>query len=294
MPLLALITSAATLIDPVVASIPSPPRNSFNIGPLEIHVYGLAIAIGIIAAVVVVRGRYAAYGGDPDLVDQVALWAVIAGVVGARLAHVSTNLDIYLDDPLRVFAVWRGGLAFFGGILLGAIVGVWMMRRSHGDVRAFMDAGAVGIPLAQAVGRLGNYFNQELFGLPTDLPWGLEIDPENRPARFAEHETFHPTFLYEQLWNLTIIAVLIAIDRRRILPRGALFVVYLVMYGVGRFLLELIRIDTEFRFLGLSRNGWVALSAALIGTVVLVLWTRREGPREPVPSEGGAPADDAS
>lgn len=263
----------------ILASIPSPSRNVIELGPLDLHVYGLAIAIGAGVAIIVARRRYARYGGDPDMVDRVGLWAIVAGVVGARLAHVSTNTHLYFTgegaNPLRVFAVWRGGLAFFGGLLLGAVVGVWLVRRWEGDLPAFMDAVAVGIPLAQAIGRFGNYFNQELYGYATDVPWALEIDPQNRPQGLADQATFHPTFLYEQLWNVGIAGVLLLLERRRGAVPGNLFVGYLALYGVGRFIVEQFRIDTTFRLFGLSRNAWVALLVAAAATTVFVVRERR-------------------
>jgi prolipoprotein diacylglyceryl transferase len=265
----------------VIASIPSPPRNTIGVGPLDIHFYGIAIGIGVLLAIWVARRRYESYGGDPELMDKVGVIAVIAGVIGARLAHISTNLGTYLDDPLRVFAIWRGGLALYGGLLLGAIAGVYFTRRYQGDVPRFLDAAAVGIPLAQAIGRWGNYANQELYGRPTDLPWALEIDPQNRRPGFEAYETFHPTFLYESLWNLiVVIGLLLLIERKRPLRPGSLFVAYLTLYSVGRFWLEQLRIDTTFRLFGLSRNAWVALAGVIAGVVVIVVRERRAAGRE--------------
>lgn len=259
----------------MLASIPSPPSNVIELGPLEVHYYGILIAVGLAIAITVVRNRYEQRGGDPDLVDRVLLWAIALGFVGARFAYVSTHLDRFGGRPWAVFAIWEGGLAFFGGITVGTLVAVWLVRRWGGNVARFADAAAVGIPLAQAIGRWGNYFNQELFGTPTTLPWAVEIDPVNRPEQYAEFATFHPAFLYESLYNVAVVGVLLVVERRFRLRAGNLMFLYGVLYGVGRFLLELIRTDTTFRLLGLSRNGWVALLLAIASATIFVVRQRR-------------------
>ena len=266
----------------LLASFPSPSVNGIELGPLDLRAYGVLIATGVLVAWTLTRRRYEQFGGDPDLADVVALRAVVFGFVGARLAYVSTHLDRFAgDDWWRVVAIWEGGLALFGGLTLGALVAVLTLRRRGGDVGAFADAAAVGVPLAQAIGRWGNYFNQELFGTPTGLPWAVEIDPAFRPDRYAEFATFHPTFLYESLWNLALAGVLLLVERRISLRRGSLFALYLVGYGLMRFLLELIRTDTTFRLLGLSRNGWVSL-VAVLGASAFVVWReRRSAPAVP-------------
>jgi prolipoprotein diacylglyceryl transferase len=250
-----------------LASIPSPSWNVLDLGPLDLHVYGVLIATGALLAALVTRRRYAGLGGDPETADAVATWALIGGFVGARLAYVSTHLSRYADGEwYRAFFIWEGGLALFGGLTLGAAAAIVALRRRGGDLPAYADAIAVGLPLAQAIGRWGNYFNQELFGTPTTLPWALEIAPPNRPAAYAAYETFHPTFLYESLWNLMLVGALLTIERRVRLRRGSLFLVYLAGYGAMRFLLELLRTDTTFRLFGLSRNAYVALAAVIGAT----------------------------
>jgi prolipoprotein diacylglyceryl transferase len=282
----------------MLATIPSPANNVLELGPLTIHYYGVAIAVGAIMAVLLARRRWGALGGDPDVIDRIAFWAVLAGLVGARLAYVAGRLfrsldggprAEFIDRPWTILFVWEGGLAFFGGILFGAVVGLWMARRNGLHLPAFMDAAIPGVPLAQAFGRWGNYFNQELYGTPTDLPWGLEIDREPSPV--------HPTFLYESIYNLILIAVLIRIGRARRLKEGSLLFCYMVGYGVGRFLLEQIRTDTPDRYLGLSVNAWVALLVAGTGAALLVRWQGRDTDRptdeplpQPVPATGEAAA----
>ena len=251
----------------MLATIPSPQDNALEIGPLSLHYYGLAIAVGILLAVWLLRRRYTAAGGDPELPDRVAVVAVLAGMVGARLAYVSTNLDRFAERPWAILFVWEGGLAFYGGLTLGALAGLWYLRRNNALDPVFLDAAAPCLPLAHAVGRWGNYFNQELYGTPTGLPWGLEIAAEPAPV--------HPTFLYESLGNLALFAVLLALGRTGRLVRGSLIFVYLVGYGTIRFLLELIRTDTDFRLLGLSRNGYVSALVVIVGLVGLVWWNRR-------------------
>ncbi|MDH4115800.1 MAG: prolipoprotein diacylglyceryl transferase [Acidimicrobiia bacterium] len=261
----------------ILLSIPSPPINSFHIGPLRVTFYGIAIAVGVALGWRLTVNRYRAAGGDPDLADRVLTRMVIFGFLGARAAYVSTHLDRFRGEWWKVIAIWEGGLALFGGLTVGAITVWYLIRRWGGDLPAFLDGLAAGVPLAQAVGRWGNYFNQELFGTPTDLPWGLEIDPAHRPDAYATASTFHPTFLYESLWNFALAGMIVWLGRRVPALRGRLIAVYFAGYGLMRFLLELIRTDTTFRFLGLSRNGWVAAGAFLLG-ITGILWRRAKDP----------------
>lgn len=289
---------------PVLAAIPSPSQNTIEIGPLTIHFYGILIALGVIVAIVVSRHRYVRFGGSGSLFERVAIWGVVIGFLGARLGYVTTHTGRFTDRPWAVFFIWEGGLALYGGILAGALAMIFLMRRWNGDVFALGDAVAVGIPLAQAIGRWGNYFNQELFGTPSDLPWAIIIDPPHRPAAYAEFETFHPTFLYESLWNLVILVpIILVLEKRSKLAKGASFGLYVALYAVIRFLMELMRTDTTFRFLGISRNGWVSVAAVLFG-LGWVWYCQKRGEKrtlvgEPtllspqpatVASPGGAPA----
>ena len=268
----------------MLAQIPAPPGSALQVGPLSINYYGMLIALGIVLALFLARRRYAGFGGDPDHVDAMALVGLIVGFLGARFGYVVWRLDAYADRPLAVFAVWEGGLVLFAGLMAGGVTGYLYARRKRMDVPALADAVAPAIPLAQAVGRWGNYFNQELYGRPTDLPWALEVDPGRRVAGFEEYATFHPTFLYESLLNVVLVVVLLALGRTRRLARGALLFAYLAGYGAIRFSVELLRIDTDLRILGLSRNNWAFLGMALAGVAAMIWWQRRAERRPPAKS----------
>jgi prolipoprotein diacylglyceryl transferase len=254
-----------------LAAIPAPPIGGLEIGPLDIRFYGVLIALGAYLALQWTVRRYETMGGDGALAERAALAAILFGFLGARIGYVIPRFDRFVDRPLDILAIWQGGLALFGGLTAGTIAVILVTRRGEGDVRAMADAVAPGLPLAQAIGRWGNYFNQELYGRPTDLPWALQVDPAfRRPAEVAGSSTFHPTFLYESVWNIALVLLLVRLDRRRTLPRGALILVYAVGYGLGRFLTELLRIDTVERYGGLSRNNWLALLLILIGVAGLL------------------------
>ena len=256
-------------------TIPSPASNAFDLGPLVIHYYGILMGIAVLVAFAITTNRYERFGGDPLRLERILLWVIALGFLGARFAFISTRLPRYSGRPWAVLYLWEGGIAMFGGLTVGAIVAVVMLRRSGQDFWTFFDAVALGLPIAQAIARWGNYMNQELFGTPTELPWALEIDPAHRPSQYSTAETFHPTFLYESLWSLFIVVpALLWLERRGKLPRGALFGVYLVLYSIIRFLNELIRTDTSFRFLGLSKNGWVSIAAVLVGVGIVVVRRR--------------------
>ncbi len=264
---------------PLTATIPPPPIQALELGPLTVYLYGIVIAFGAYLALRWTVSRYAALGGEADLAERAGLAALLVGFAGARIAYVLPRLDGFLADPAAIVRIWEGGLAVFGGLVAGTLAVIVVTRRGGGSVPAMADAVAPGLPLAQAIGRWGNYFNQELYGRPTDLPWALEVDPGRRRPGFEDAATFHPTFLYESLWNLALVGLIVRLDRRGRLPRGALILVYAVGYGVGRFLVELLRIDTADRYAGLSRNNWVALLVA-IGGVVGLLRLRGAGPAE--------------
>jgi prolipoprotein diacylglyceryl transferase len=258
----------------LLASIPPPPGNSFSIGPLRFNYYGLMIALGVLAAVEIARRRWEARGGDPDDITSIGTVGVPAGLIGARLYHVITDWKMYTDSPLDAFAIWNGGLGIPGGLVLGVSAGVWQARRRGitGDrLWDVIDAVIPGIPVAQAIGRVGNWFNQEIFGGPSDLPWALEVDPRYRPAEFAEFETFHPAFLYEALLNLSLAGLLIFLDRRKVLGRGQILPLWIAGYGVLRFVIEAIRTDPASLVLGVRVNHWISGLAVVVG----LLWFRQ-------------------
>ncbi len=274
------------------ASIPSPPNNTIDLGPLTIHFYGILIGLGVIVAAIVTTRRYERFGGNPAILDSVILWTVAIGFLGARIAYVSTHTARYTGRWHAVFFIWEGGLALYGGLTAGALAAIYTLRKRGGSFPMFTDAIAVGLPLAQAIGRFGNYFNQELFGTPTTLPWGLEIDLAHRPDTYEAFETFHPTFLYEALWNFFVtVPVILLLERRGKLAKGARFPIYMIVYGTIRFLTELLRTDTTFRVLGVSRNGWVSVAAVIGGAVLLYLAQRRGGRYE---TDSASAADPAS
>ena len=243
----------------LAASIPSPSFDSIEIGPLTLRMYGLAIAIGVVTAVVMASRRWEARGGHPDDISSIAIWAVPAGVIGTRIYHVATDWKKYQDDWMSAFDITQGGLGIPGGIFFGVLAGLIVVQVRKLPARPLLDVVAPAIPVAQAIGRLGNWFNQELFGRPTEVPWGLEIDPEVAAAAgYPDERTFHPTFLYEGLWNVALAVVLIRLDRTRKLRPGQLFCLYLGGYALGRFWVELMRSDPASLILGLRVNTWMS------------------------------------
>jgi prolipoprotein diacylglyceryl transferase len=276
----------------LLLSIPSPHTGIVHLGPLAIRMYGLMLLAGIAAAIWLTGVRWVRRGGDWDLVFRVAVWGVGFGIVGARLYHDITSWSEVqaIDKWWAPFAVWKGGLGVWGGILFGCLAGAVIVRRSGNSVFRFMDAAAPGILLAQGIGRIGNWWNQELFGKPTSLPWGLEIDPAHRPADHLASPTFHPTFLYELVYDTLIVGVLLLLDRRFRFKPPALFALYVSLYTFGRFFEELLRIDPSHHFAGLRLNAWVSIVVFVVSTAFFVWWQffHREHD-EPVPvAERGA------
>jgi len=263
----------------VLAAIPAPPSSTLELGPLTIRFYGLMIAFGVIAAVTIAARRWEARGGHPDDISSIAIWAVPAGLVGARLYHVITDNQRYRDAWLEAVKIWRPGLGIPGGLLLGVSAGVWVAhKRGIRDINGLLAAAIPAIPVAQAIGRLGNWFNQEIFGPPSDLPWALRVDPEFRPAQYAENETFHPAFLYEGLFNLCLAAVLIFLDARRWLKPGQMVPTWIFGYGVGRFLVEAIRTDAATEIFGIRVNHWISGTAVVVG-IIWFVWAGRRADR---------------
>jgi len=276
----------------VIAGIPSPDLSYFQLGPITIHIYALCIMAGIVVATFLTNHRLTRRGAEPWVVVDIALLAVPLAIVGARVFHVLTHPNFYFGpdkDIWAIFRIWEGGIAIFGA-LLGGAVGAWLGCRWTG-IRfwTFADALAPGLLLAQALGRFGNWFNQELFGLPTDLPWGLEIDYPNPawPAGLPEGTLFHPTFLYEVIWNTLGVLVLLWVGKRFVLQWGRLFGLYLVWYSAGRIVWESIRIDPSEVFLGLRTNVWAAILGVVVGLVILVVQKRRHTGLEASPYADG-------
>ena len=234
------------------------------------------IALGVLAAVWLAAKRFTDRSLSSDHAAGMAMWAVPAGIVGARVYHVITDWGRFTGNWGDALKIWKGGLGILGGVIFGSLAVVIYCRRANLDLRTAMDVGAPAIPLAQMIGRWGNWFNQELYGRPSDLPWALEIDPENRPSQYIEQATFHPTFLYESLWNLMVVLVLIKIDRMKILSKGMLFVVYFVFYSIGRIWVEALRIDEATQIAGLRINVWVFSVLLLLSLGCLFKFERRE------------------
>jgi prolipoprotein diacylglyceryl transferase len=269
----------------VLASIPSPHTGIIDVGPLHVHLYGLTLLAAILACVWMTSRRWKAMGGDPDLVIRVAVWGVAFGVVGARAYHDLTSWNEVPNPKWKgIFEVWQGGLGVWGGILLGTLAGWVVVRRSGERFAPFMDATAPGVLLAQGIGRIGNWWNQELFGKPTSLPWGLKIDVAHRPPQYIDNATFHPTFLYELLWDLAGVLLLLWVARRFRIRAPGLFCLYVAYYCFGRFFEELLRVDPAHHFAGLRLNAWVSI-VVFIGAVVAFVWVQRRGrevePRRP-------------
>ncbi len=267
----------------LLASIPSPGSGALDLGPLTIHMYGLTLLVAIAVCMWVTGRRWVARGGDWDLIFRLAVWGVTAGIVGARLYHLATSWDEVPDEWWGPFAIWRGGLGVWGGIAAGCLVGGIIAKRAGADVWVLADCLAPGLLLAQGIGRLGNWWNQELFGTPTDLPWGLEIAPENRPLESIADTTFHPAFLYEMLWDFLAAALLVYVLERRFRPRPpGVFAAYITLYCIGRFAVEQLRVDPSHELAGMRFNGWVALTGIVAGAVWFVL-SQRRGRRRPPP-----------
>ena len=258
-----------------LAYLPSPSTGVWQIGPFPLRAYALCIIAGVVAAVVIGERRWVARGGAQGVVTDVATIAVPFGIVGARTYHVITSPAPYLDNPVSALFVWQGGLGIPGGIAGGFLAAYIVLRRRGLSTATFADSVAPGIAVAQAIGRLGNWFNQELFGRPTTLPWGLRIDPDNRDA-VAGAMAYHPTFLYELLWNLGVALLVVLADRRYRLGGGRVFALYLAAYAVGRIWIEALRIDDATMFFGLRLNDYV-MGVVLLGALLFLRLRRNVG-----------------
>ena len=267
----------------LLAAIPSPSRGVWHLGPFPVRAYALAILAGIVAAYYLTRRRWADRGGDPNTVLDIIFWAIPFGIVGGRIYHVVSSPDAYFGpggNPVKALYIWEGGLGIWGAIALGGL-GAWIgTRRAGVRLAPFADAVAPGLLVAQAIGRLGNWFNQELFGGPTTLPWGLRIDDLHLPEGYAPGTLFHPTFLYEMVWNLAVAALLIWLDRRYRMGHGRVFWLYVALYCMGRVWIELLRIDPAHTVLGLRLNVWTSIVVGLGALVAFVVLSVRQPGRD--------------
>ena len=285
-------SAVASIVAPMVASLPSPSFDSIELGPLTLRMYGLMIALGVIAAVWLAGRRLAERGwGTSDDASAMAMWGVAGGIVGARLYHVITDWERFEDNLGDIPKIWEGGLGIPGGIALGIVFGAYAGKQRGIPVPVQFTIVAPALPLAQAIGRWGNWFNQELYGRPTDLPWALEIDPEHN-GDYPDGTTFHPAFLYESLWNLALCGLLLWIDRRwgdRITP-GKLLAGYVLGYGVGRLWIESLRIDPANEIAGLRVNQWLSMALIAGGVFWLIAGRSKPWPEPPrrTPDDGDA------
>lgn len=263
----------------VLAYLPSPPSNGISLGPVRLHVYGLLIAAGVVAAAYLAERRWQARGGEPGAMAKLAVWAVPAGLVGARLYSVLTSWQADTGGRwYRAFEIWQGGLGIWGGVAAGVAVGLFVARRYGLDWRAAIDSAAPALALAQAIGRWGNYFNQELYGSPSRLPWAVKID---HPVHCSSVTacvayppgvtTFQPTFLYESMWDLACVALIILAERHVAVRKGYLFFVYAGLYSFGRFFTEHLRVDEAHHYLGLRLNDWTSMVVFAAAAVVLLV-----------------------
>ncbi len=252
----------------LLASLPSP-----GTWGRQLHLYGILIALGVILGLELARRRWAARGGDPEDMYAIAMWAVPAGLVGARLYHVITDNELYRGaNWYQAFSIWNGGLGIPGGLIAGVTAGAWVARKRGIRIPTALDAVAPSLALAQAIGRWGNYFNVELFGGPTTLPWGLRIPDSiaaTQPEHFGPGLAYHPTFLYECLWNLALVGILIWLDHQRVLRPGRIFALYIAGYFTGRLWIESMRSDFANTILGLRVNTWTSV-LAIAGVVVFL------------------------
>jgi prolipoprotein diacylglyceryl transferase len=281
----------------VPAFIPSPSQGVWHLGPLPLRAYAICILIGIFAGYWLGRKRWIARGGTPEVLADIIMWAVPFGLVGARIYHVITDNELYFGagkHPIDALKIWHGGLGIWGAVAFG-LLGAWIACRRHKvPFLAVADVMAPGIALAQVVGRFGNYFNQELFGKPTTHWWGLKIDLAHRPEGYADFATFHPTFLYEAIWNLGVVALVILVDKRFKLGHGRAFALYVAGYTAGRAWIENLRIDTVNHFAGLRLNVWTALILFVLSVAYFVYASRTKPGQESVVTaapKGDQPAD---
>jgi len=252
----------------------SPGAIAFQIGPIVIRWYGILMALSIVVGLWIGHRQARREGLPADDIITIGQWSILAGLLGARLYEVAFNWDYYGQFPKKIFAVWEGGLAIHGGLIVGPLVGIWLARRWHVPILRGLDVTGPSFAIGQAIGRWGNFFNEEAFGMPTNLPWRLYISPPHRPPGFTQYEYFHPTFLYESLWDLGVFLLLVFWLRPRLKSQpGALFFSYIGLYSIGRFIIEGIRLDSFW--LGPFRVAQLASLAGVAVAIVGLAWTRR-------------------
>ena len=278
------------------ASFPSPSEGVIHLGPFPLRAYAFFILIGIGVSIVTAERRLQARGYGKGAVWDIAVWAVPFGIVGGRLYHVITDNELYFRrgrDWVDAFEIWHGGLGIWGAISLGAVGAYIGVKRRHREIpfSALADALAPGIPLAQGIGRLGNYFNQELYGRPSTLPWAVEIDPVHRETRYATVATYQPTFLYELIWDVGTAGVVIWAERRFKLGAGRAFALYVAVYCVGRFWIEALRIDDAHRYLGLRLNDYTAIIVFLLAAGYIWIVGRRQKAQAATDGPANEPAE---
>jgi prolipoprotein diacylglyceryl transferase len=281
----------------LLANIPSPSRGVIEIGPFALHAYGLMLALGVLAAAKIAEWRWTKWGYNGRDIGEIFIPVVIAGVIGARVYHLFTGYNWDAEGLGGTYKIWEGGLSIWGAVAGGAIAVYVMARIKHLDFLRLADAIAPGLAVAQAIGRLGNYFNQELFGRPTNLPWGLEIDPAKRPAKYLAEDTFHPTFLYESLWCLLVAGTILYLERKRGLRRGQAFALYVSMYTFGRVFFEALRSDPASEVFGIRFNLLLSAMLCVVSAIWFVWLGRRpqptavstDSPESPENADAGAP-----
>ena len=254
----------------MLMSIPSPSSGSLDLGPITLRMYGFMIALGVIAAVWLMGKRFMSKGINPDHASGLAMWVVPAGIIGARAYHVITDWRRFEGNWGEAVQIWRGGLGILGGVIFGLVAALFYCRKHDLDLKEVIDVVAPALALAQCIGRWGNYFNQELFGRPTNLPWGLQIDQRKRPIEYVAEDTFHPAFLYESLWNALVVLTLIKLGKSGKLPSGLLMAAYFAFYSIGRLWIEALRIDEATNIAGLRVNIWV-FTAVLIASISFIV-----------------------
>ncbi len=254
----------------------SPGAIAFQVGPLVIRWYGILMALSIVVGLWLGHRQARREGLPADDIITIGQWSILAGLLGARLYEVAFNWDYYGQFPKKILAVWEGGLAIHGGLIVGPLVGIWLARRWNVPILRGLDVTGPSWAIGQAIGRWGNFFNEEAFGMPTNLPWKLYISPPHRPPGFTQYEFFHPTFLYESLWDLGVFFLLIGWLRPRLKAQpGALFFSYIGLYSIGRFLIEGIRLDSFW--VGPFRVAQLASLAGVLVAIIGLMWTRQRG-----------------